>query len=100
MAFLRTAVGTLGVASRTTMLEQKVDPAKPVVEGAPFSVAVSRATFAPEEWLRIGARLADEVWVLTAGTEVEVIGELRLDRRVDYQVPSSGAPRALLAYRR
>jgi len=99
-AFLRTAAGTLGIAGRTTTLEQKVDPAKPLVEGAPFSVALSRATFPPEEWLPIGARLADEVWVLTAGVEVEAIGELRLERRVDYEVPSSGAPRAILAYRR
>jgi 16S rRNA (guanine527-N7)-methyltransferase len=99
-AFLRTAAGTLGIAGRTTTLEQKVDPAKPVVEGAPFSVALSRATFPPEEWLPIGARLADEVWVLTAGVEVEATGGLRLDRRLDYEVPSSGAPRAILAYRR
>jgi 16S rRNA G527 N7-methylase RsmG len=99
-AFLRTAAGTLGIAGRTTTLEQKVDPAKPVVEGAPFSVALSRATFAPEEWLPIGSRLADEVWVLTAGVEVEATGGLRLDRRLDYEVPSSGAPRAILAYRR
>jgi hypothetical protein len=82
------------------MLEQKIDPAKPVVAGAPFGVALSRATFSPEEWLPIGARLADEVWVLTAGTEVVATGELRLERRLDYQVPSSGAPRSILAYRR
>jgi 16S rRNA (guanine527-N7)-methyltransferase len=99
-AFLRTAAGTVGLAGRATMLEQKIDPAKPVVAGAPFGVALSRATFSPEEWLPIGARLADEVWVLTAGTEVVATGELRLERRLDYQVPSSGAPRSILAYRR
>jgi 16S rRNA G527 N7-methylase RsmG len=100
MAFLRTAAGTVGIAGRTTMLEQKIDPRKPVVEGGPFGVALSRATFSPEEWLPIGAQLADEVWVLTAGAEVEASGELRLDRRLDYEVPSSGAPRTILAYRR
>jgi 16S rRNA (guanine527-N7)-methyltransferase len=98
-AFLRTAAGTLGIAGRTTMLEQKIDAAKPAVEGAPFSIALSRATFAPEEWLPIGAQLADEVWVLTAGTKVDATGELRLERQLDYQVPSSGAPRSILAYR-
>lgn len=97
-AFLRTAAGMLGIGSRTTMLEQKVDRAKPAVPGTPFSVALSRATFAPEEWLGIGAQLAGEVWVLTAGTEVGAPGDLRLDRRLDYQVPSSGAPRSILAY--
>ena len=99
-AFLRTAAGTLGIAGRTTMIEHKVDRDKPVVEGAPFCVALSRATFAPEDWLAIGAQLAEEVWVLTAGTDVEATGGLRLDRRLDYQVPSSGAPRTILAYRR
>ena len=99
-AFLRTAAGMLGIADRTTTLEQKVDPARPRVDGGPFSVALSRATFSPEEWLPIGAQLAEEVWVLTAGTEVEAISELHLDRRLDYKVPSSGAPRTILAYRR
>ena len=99
-AFLRTAAGVLGIAARATMLEQKIDPAEPVVDGAPFSVALSRATFAPEEWLGIGAQLAEEVWVLTAGAEVEASAGLRLARRLDYEVPSSGAPRSILAYRR
>jgi 16S rRNA G527 N7-methylase RsmG len=98
-AFLRTAAGTLGIAGRATVLEQKVDPANPAVEGAPFSIALSRATFSPEEWLPIGAQLAEEVWVLTAGTEVADTGDLRLHRRLDYEVPSSGAPRSILAYR-
>lgn len=98
--FLRTAAGTLGLAARAITLEQKVDPAKPVVAGAPFSVALSRATFAPEDWLPIGARLADEVWVLTAGTELEAPPGLHLARRLDYEVPSSGAPRSILSYHR
>jgi len=98
-AFLRTAAGTVGIAGRATMLEEKVDPAKPAVDGAPFSVALSRATFSPEEWLPIGAQLADEIWVLTAGREVEATGDLRLARRLDYSVPSSGAPRSIWAYR-
>jgi 16S rRNA (guanine527-N7)-methyltransferase len=99
-AFLRTAVGMLDLASRTRILEQRVDPETPVVEGAPFSVALSRATFAPEDWLRIGARLASEVWVLTAGAETPVAGDLTLIRRLDYTVPSTRAPRSILAYRR
>jgi len=100
VAFLRTATGALGVAARATVLEQRVDPAKPAVAGAPFDIALSRATFPPESWLPIGARLADEIWVLTAGSEVEAIAGLRLDRRLDYEVPSSGAPRSVLSYRR
>jgi 16S rRNA G527 N7-methylase RsmG len=97
--FLRTAAGGLGIAGRTTTLEQKVDARRPAVEGAPFSVALSRATFSPQEWLPIGAQLAQEVWVLTAGKDVAGTADLRLTRRLDYQVPSTGAPRSILAYR-
>ena len=82
------------------MLELKIDPSAPSVAGAPFTIALSRATFAPDDWLRIGAQLAEEVWVLTAGAEPQVHHDLQLVRRLDYQVPSSGAPRAILAYRR
>lgn len=97
--FLRTATGGLGIAGRTTTLEQKVDSRSPVVSGAPFSVALSRATFSPQEWLPIGTRLAEEVWVLTAGTDVDAPADLQLQRRLDYKVPSTGAPRSILAYR-
>ena len=98
--FLRTAIGALDIAQRTKALETRIDPKSPSVEGAPFDVALSRATFGPEEWLKIGAQLAQEVWVLTAGTDVEPVSGLRLVRRLDYEVPSSGAPRSILAYRR
>jgi 16S rRNA G527 N7-methylase RsmG len=99
-AFLRTAAGTLGLSSRTTMLEQKVDQANPNVDGAPFEIALSRATFAPKDWLPIGAQLADEVWVLTAGTDLDPPPGLVLARRLDYAVPSSGAPRCILGFGR
>ena len=82
------------------MLEQKVDPANPTVPGAPFGIALSRATFAPNDWLLIGAQLADEVWALTAGRDVDPPASLALARRLDYEVPSSGAPRSILGYRR
>jgi 16S rRNA (guanine527-N7)-methyltransferase len=98
-AFLRTAAGSLDIAARLTALEAKIDPKQPSVSGAPFTIALSRATFAPDEWLRIGTQLADEVWVLTAGTEPAPQDALRLVRRLDYTVPSSGAPRTILAYR-
>ena len=99
-AFLRTAVGALGLADRSTTVERRIDLAEPSVEGAPFDVALSRATFAPLQWLAIGPRLAREVWVLTAGAEVQTPSDLRLERRLDYEVPTSGAPRSILAFRR
>lgn len=99
-AFLRTAAGALGIAGRMRTLEQKVEPAKPRVDGSPFGVALSRATFAPEDWLPIGAQLAREVWVLTAGAEIQAPADLRLQRRLDYEVPSSRAPRSILGFGR
>lgn len=99
-AFLRTALGSLGLAGRAKALEQKVDPEAPSVAGMPFAVALSRATFPPDEWMCVGACLAEEVWVLTAGVEPKPPPDLQLVRRLDYHVPSSGAPRAVWAYRR
>jgi len=98
-AFLRSAIGSLDMQNRALVLEQSVDPDAPNVEGAPFDVALSRATFSPERWREIGCHLASEVWVFTAGTDPDE-SELRLLRRVDYEVPSTGAPRSILAYTR
>lgn len=96
--FLRTAIGGLSLEARARVREQRLDPATPSVEGMPFDVALSRATFAPKQWLSIGAELAREVWVLTAGAEVSPPDGIRLARRLDYEVPSSGAPRSILAF--
>lgn len=99
-AFLRTASGSLGLPSRLVVREQRLDPAKPTLPDAPFDVALSRATFGPDRWLEIGAQLANEIWVFAAGGEITPPPSLRLVRQVRYTVPSSGAPRALLAFRR
>lgn len=100
-AFLRTASGALDIASRLTVSERRLDAERPTVPGSPFDIGLSRATFAPEAWLRIGAQLAAEVWVFVAArAEVEPPSPLRLVRKLTYTVPSSGAPRAVLAYRR
>ena len=98
-AFLRSAVGLLDLVDRAQVLEQSVDPDAPVVKGAPFDVALSRATCSPEQWRAIGSQLGSEVWVLTAGADLEETPDVRLHRRVDYEVPSTGAPRSILAYR-
>ena len=99
-AFLRTAIGSLGLGGRVTVLEMRIDPDAPEVPDAPFDVALSRATFAPAEWRRVGVELANEVWVLIAGADLPGFADLELARRIDYVVPSSDAPRAVLAYRR
>lgn len=98
-AFLRSTSGALGLPDRLTVHEQRLDLKRPRVPGSPFDVALSRATFAPEKWLRVGRVLATEVWVFTAGAAVPAPPNLRLERELRYEVPSSGAPRALFAYR-
>ncbi len=98
--FLRTAIGTLGLQTRVTVAEHRIDPNAPTVKGAPFDIAMSRATFPPTQWLPIGQALAPETWVLTAGTEVDPPEGARLTNRVDYEVPSTGAPRSAFAFRR
>ena len=99
VTFLRTAIGSLHLQDRALVLQEKLDPEKPRLEGAPFDIAMSRATFAPARWRSIGAGLANEVWVFTAGTEPEVDPAYEQRARLDYQVPSSGAPRSVYAYR-
>ncbi|MEM7137243.1 MAG: RsmG family class I SAM-dependent methyltransferase [Myxococcota bacterium] len=101
VAFLRSAVGALDLSKRVDVRETKVDPNSPTLEGAPFDVALSRATFDPVTWCRVGLALADEVWVFTAGAAPsELDSRFTLARRVDYRVPSTKAPRSVLAFRR
>ena len=61
VAFLRTAIGTLG--TRVNVVRGRVEE----LPDRTASVAISRATLAPDDWLAAGARVAtDEVWVLLA----------------------------------
>ena len=98
VAFLRTAIGALGLGERATVVEGRLGPT--TVDGLRgFDVALSRATFAPEAWLARGTELADAVVVLLAkGTPPRAPGWVVVhDQR--YVVPSSGAPRRALCYR-
>lgn len=97
--FLRAMAGTLAIEDRVVISEARLEPTAPNVEGSPFDVAISRATFSPRAWRRTGSWLAREVWVFLAGQEPESVADDPPLRRVDYRVPSSGAPRSLLAYR-
>ena len=99
VAFLRTVVGSLGLADRVQVLEQRLDEQGPLPAGVPFDMACSRATFAPERWLPLGLRLAGRVCVLagSASPPLAPAGS-RIVGRVPYAVPSSGAPRAIVVY--
>ena len=98
VAFLRYAVGVLGLQDRVTVLECRVSTDEPFVEGQPFDVALSRATFAPERWLGVGSSLASEILVMLGRAAPPTHTTLSLKKQCDYSVPSSGSPRSLLLY--
>lgn len=95
IAFLRTAVGSLNL-SRPAKL---VDRRSSVLLPASTEVAVSRATFAPAEWLVEGARIArTTVWVLLARAEAPELPGWRVAQQVDYRWPLTGAARHAVAF--
>jgi len=96
VAFLRTAIGTLDLAARATVLEEKIDPDRPQAPTVAHDVALSRATFAPAEWLAIGLRLAPRAIVLAAGADALPDGHRVAER--SYTTGDPSVPRAAAAY--
>jgi 16S rRNA (guanine527-N7)-methyltransferase len=94
MAFLRTAVGALDLMDRVRLEERRLEG--PPLVGAPFDVALSRATFAPAEWLERGRALAERVIVLVGREPLPEPEALRARR--DYRLPFAGTSRALGCY--
>lgn len=96
VAFLRTAIGELGLAN--VRVERARSDALP--DGA-WQVAVSRATLPPPAWLAEGARLAtDAVWVLLARGEAPSRAGWHVARDVGYRWPLGGAERRALCFSR
>jgi 16S rRNA (guanine527-N7)-methyltransferase len=99
VAFLRTVLGTLGLVTRCRVTEAKLDPESPELPGAPFALALSRATFAPELWLQAGSKLASRTLVLLATQAPPAAPEgKQLRNVVHYRLPSSGAERSIAIY--
>jgi 16S rRNA (guanine527-N7)-methyltransferase len=100
VAFLRTALGTLGCVDRVRVLEQKLDPVAPSLPGR-FDLALSRATFAPEQWLPAALQLAPRALVLLAAQPLPAAphGSV-LARSHEYALPFSAAPRKIAVYTR
>jgi 16S rRNA (guanine527-N7)-methyltransferase len=97
VAFLRTALGSLDIDQPAQVLNQRSDALAP----GSCDVAVSRATFAPDEWLREGARLAQQtVWVLLARAEAPSLPGWRVAREVAYRWPLTGVSRQANAFER
>lgn len=67
VAFLRTAIGALGLSQRVTVVPSRFDGASDGVHN--HDVAMSRATFSPEEWLQVASPVVPRVLVLTAASE-------------------------------
>lgn len=98
-AFLRNAAERLGLHARVAVVERRLQPDAPVLDGAPFDVALSRATLAPATWLRMGAALAPRVLVMTAREPPPVpVAGMRVVAEVDYALPSERAPRRITVY--
>ncbi|MCB9601443.1 MAG: class I SAM-dependent methyltransferase [Sandaracinus sp.] len=94
VTFLRTAIGSLGLASRAKVVEGKLGD-----EGhAPVDVALSRATFAPDEWLRRASGFAGRVVVLLGRGEEPASNGWKVEGDRAYEVPSSGAHRRAVVY--
>jgi 16S rRNA (guanine527-N7)-methyltransferase len=96
VAFLRSAAGSLELAGLRVDAKRVED-----LPDACCDVALSRATFAPDEWLAHGARLARRgVWVLLARGAEPVLPGWQPARAVDYLWPFSGAERRAVLYER
>jgi 16S rRNA (guanine527-N7)-methyltransferase len=93
VAFLRTAIGQLRLGSKV------VGGRSDGVGGGGCDLAVSRATFSPEEWLVEGTRLARRgVWVLLARGPAPSRDGWQSTIEIDYEWPLTQAPRRALCF--
>lgn len=99
VAFLRTVIGTLGLAPRVRAHEGRVEPKKPalpphVAAATPsFDVSCARATFEPKVWADVGLALAPATLVLLA-TEAVPDGHA-VTASVRYALPLRGSRREI-----
>jgi 16S rRNA (guanine527-N7)-methyltransferase len=94
VAFLRSALGTLGL-SRATVERKRGEELAP----GGWQVAISRATLPASEWLELGARLAsDRVWVLLARHEPPRLPGWSVAEDVVYRWPLTGVERRALCF--
>ena len=100
VAFLRTAIGTIDLVRRARVVEGRIDPANPSVEGEErFDVAMSRATFSPDVWVAVGVSLAGRTLVFTARARPpEPPDGARQSVSRAYRLPGTGAERRVTVY--
>ncbi len=97
VAFLRTAIGALGLEQRVVVRATRVEPGVDV--GGPYEVAMSRATFDPGTWLGLGLAHAPRVLVLTGQEPPPDHSGARAAHAVRYAL-ASGSPRTITVYER
>jgi hypothetical protein len=94
VAFLRTAVGALGVSAEVVRGRAEERPA------GSTEIAISRATLPPPEWLVEGARLATlEVWVLLAREPAPSCAGWSPHADISFVWPLTGRARRLVGFR-
>jgi len=94
IAFLRLVVGDLGLDA----VQVKRCRAEQVAPGQ-FECGVSRATWAPQQWLVNGSRICrNAVWVLIAQGEVPTLPGWQADIDVEYVWPLTGVQRRALRF--
>lgn len=101
VAFLRTAIGSLGLEARAAVVEATIDPAAPSATAGTFDFSVSRATFPPPEWVVVGLALAPRCAVLLGeGARPEPPAGARLVTSRRYRLHASGTAREVAVYER
>ncbi len=93
VAFMRTAVGALGLREQVTVVEGRLEDWTGEAD-----IAMSRATFAPQEWLERGSAIAPRVAVLLAGGDPPVRDGWEVEAEATYHT-LAGAPRRAQLYR-
>lgn len=95
VAFLRSAVGGLGLATRVRVVDGRLEPERPVAPvGGPFDVACSRATFDPAVWAPAALAVAPAALVLLASEAPPPVPVIAADVR--YELPFHGAARRIV----
>ncbi len=95
VSFLRTVLGTVN-RSDVTVQRARLDE----LENSAWDVAVSRATLAPEQWLREGLRIAKRVGVLLAREASPVVQGTSMTVHLEYAWPLTHAMRTFVVYER
>jgi 16S rRNA (guanine527-N7)-methyltransferase len=87
VAFLRTAIRAVGLSDRATVVAERLEDVLPGGRVGAFSLALSRATFHPREWLQRARPLVvpgGQILALSAEEVIEVPVGLELRQTVGY----------------